>query len=89
VSKIKGLDLYKSTNQDQDIVQLILIVRGYCCRFDDHQQGTWALMSVKHCASIFYQTYEMSTTVYIKNFKALISVVELYGGEYGHEPGLV
>ncbi len=61
VSKIKGFDLYESTDQDQDIVQLIPIVRGYCCRFNDHQQGTWALMSTKHCASIFYQTYGMLT----------------------------
>jgi hypothetical protein len=89
VSKIKGLDLYENANQDQDVDQLILIVCGYWCHFNDHQQGTWALMSAKHLASIFYQTYEMLMTDYIENFKALIAVVETYGGAYGHEPGLV
>ncbi len=89
VSKIKGLDLYESADRDQDVIQLIFIMCGYCCRFDDHQQGTWALMSAKHCASIFYQTYEMLTTDYVENFKALIGVVETYGGAYGCKPGLV
>jgi hypothetical protein len=49
----------------------------------------WALMSAKHHASIFYQTYETSMMDYVKNFKALIGVIETYGGAYGCEPGLV
>ncbi len=77
VSKIKGSDLYESADQDQDVVQLILIVHGYCCRFDDHQQGTWALMSRMHHTLIFYQNYEISMTDHFKNFKALIGVVAL------------
>jgi hypothetical protein len=65
ISKIKSLDSFMSADVDQDIVQLLLIVRGYCCQFDNHQKGTWALENVKHCILVFYQGYNMSTTEYV------------------------
>ncbi len=34
VSKIRGSDLYAQADTDQDAVQLLLIIRGYCCSFD-------------------------------------------------------
>jgi hypothetical protein len=32
-SKIKGMDLYVQADCDHDVVQPLLIIRGYCCRF--------------------------------------------------------
>ncbi len=61
IGKIKSTDSFASADVDQDVGQLILIVRGYCCQFDKHQQGTWALENAKHCVSVFYQEYNMST----------------------------
>ncbi len=87
ISKIKSSDSFASGDIDQDVVQLLFIVRGYCCQFDNHQQGTWALRNAKHRVLVFYQGYNMSMKEYIKNFKALVSVVETYGGAYGCEPG--
>ncbi len=43
-SKIKGLDSYVQVSCDQDMVQLLLIIRGYYCRFDDNQQSIYALV---------------------------------------------
>lgn len=48
VSKIWGSDLYAQADTDQDAVQLLLIIRGYCCSFDANQQGTFALEGAKH-----------------------------------------
>jgi hypothetical protein len=31
----------------------------------------------------------VTNTEYVENFKALVGVVETYGGAYGQEPGLV
>ncbi len=70
-------------------MQLLLIVIEYCCQFDDHQQGTWALENAKHCMLVFDQGYNLSTMEYIKNFKALVGIVETYGGAYGCKPGLL
>ena len=74
---------------DQDVIQLLKIVRGYCCSFNDHQQSTFALGGAKHMVSTHYQGYNDTTTEYLENFKALVGVVETYGGAYGRKPGLV
>ena len=42
-SKIKGADAY--THGDQDVVQLLRIIRGHCCKFDENQQSTYTLES--------------------------------------------
>jgi hypothetical protein len=38
----------------QQAPQLLLVIRGYCCRFDDHQQSTYALEQAKHRESTYY-----------------------------------
>jgi hypothetical protein len=89
ISEIKSSNSFASADVDQDIVQLLLIMRGYCCQFDDHQQGTWALDNVKHCMPVFCQGYDMPMTEYVENLKAPVGVVETYGGAYGCKHGLL
>ncbi len=55
VSKIKASNLWEQANKDQDVVQLLKIIRGYCCKFDEHQQNTWGLIAAKLRVSTFYQ----------------------------------
>ncbi len=62
ISKIKSFDSFARADLGQDIVQMLLIVRGYCCQFDDHQQGAWALENTKHRVSVFYQGYDLFRT---------------------------
>jgi hypothetical protein len=47
-SKIKGSDACIQANANQDVVQLLVIIREYCCHFDNHQQSTYALESAKY-----------------------------------------
>ncbi|KAL3810038.1 hypothetical protein ACHAXA_000207 [Cyclostephanos tholiformis] len=89
VNKLKASNKYAMADADQDVVKLLLIVRGYCCRFDDHQQSTWALQGAKKQVELYYQGYDLDTTEYVENFMALVGVVETYGGAYGREPGLI
>jgi hypothetical protein len=89
ISKVKTSDKYAPADANHDVVKLLLIICGYCCRFDDHQQSTWALEGAKHRVSVFYQSYDMETTECIKNFQVLVGVIETYGGAYGCEPGLI
>ena len=75
---------------DQDVVQLLLVIRGYCCRFEDHQQSTCALKQAKHQVSTYYQAHNVINTEYVEHFKAPVGMVETYGGgAYGCKPGLV
>jgi hypothetical protein len=70
-------------------VQLLLIIRGYCCSFDANQQSTFALKGAKHRVQVFIQGYDVTVTDYVEYFMALVDVVETYGGAYGNEPGLL
>jgi hypothetical protein len=89
ISKVKTSDKYGQANANQDVVQLLLIICRYCCRFDGRQQSTWALMNAKHRMEVFYQNYDMEMTDYFEHFQALVGVVETYGGAYGRKLGLV
>jgi hypothetical protein len=89
VSKIQGSDLYAQADTDQDAVQLLLIIRGYCCSFDANQQSTFTLKGAKHRVQVFTQGYDVTVTDYVEYFMALVGVVETYGGAYGNKPGLL
>ena len=83
------MDAYPAADADQDAVKLLLIIRGYCCHFDSHQQSIVVLESTKHCVSMFYQMLEMSNSDYFEFFKALVGVVETYSGAFGNKLGLI
>ncbi len=88
-SKIKGTDLYVQANCNQDVVQLLLIIRGYCWRFNDNQQSIYVLESAKHRILTYYQGYKVTIMEYVEHFKALVHVVKTYGGTYGNQLGLI
>jgi hypothetical protein len=78
-SKIKGATNYSMINTLQDIVELLQLIRGYCCDFRAHQQSMWALEQAKHCIPTYYQRHEMTNTNYVEFFTMPIRVVETYG----------
>jgi hypothetical protein len=87
-SKLQGSATFAQAKADQDVVQLLLVIQGYCCPFNDHQQST-ALKQGKHQVSTYYQAHDVTNTEFVEHFKALIGLVETYGGAYGCKPGLV
>jgi hypothetical protein len=89
-SKIKGSsDRYVQANANQNVVQLLAIIQGYCCQFNNHQQSTYMLKGTKHRVSTFYQSYNTTTLEYVEHFRVLVGVVETYGGVYGNELGMI
>jgi hypothetical protein len=58
-SKIKGADLYVQADCNQDMVQPLLIIRGYCCSFDDNQQSIYMFKSAKQRILTYYQGYKV------------------------------
>ncbi len=71
-SKIKGTYSYVQADSDQDVVQILLIIRGYCCRFEKNQRSIYASESAKHRVSTYYQGYKVTITEYVEHFKALV-----------------
>jgi hypothetical protein len=88
-SKIRGSDLYGQADADQDAVQLLLIIRGYCCSFDANQQSTFTLEGAKHQVQVFIQGYDLTVMDYVEYVMALVGMAETYGGAYGNKPGLL
>ncbi len=81
-SKLQGSSAFVQAKADQDCAQLLLVIRGFCCRFNDNQQSTYALKQAKHQVSMYYQAQDVTNTEHVEHFKALVSVVETYGGAY-------
>jgi len=77
-SKLQGSTVFVQAKADQDVVQLLLVIRGYCCHFVDHQQSTCALEQAKHQVSTYYQAHNVTNTEYVEHFKALVGAVEMY-----------
>ncbi len=44
---------------------------------------------MKPRVSTYYQGYKVTIMEYMGHFKALVGVVETYGGTYGNEPRLI
>ncbi len=88
-SKLQGSDTFAQAKANQGVVQLLLVIQGYCCCFDNHQQSTWALKQAKHQVSMYYQVHNVTNTAYVEDFKALTGFVKMYGGAYGRKPGLL
>jgi hypothetical protein len=89
IIKIKGSSLWEKADKDQDVVQLLIIIQGYCCKFYKHQQSTWGLVATKLWVATFYQKLGQSVINYVEEFKALVKVVKTYGSAYGNKPGLI
>jgi hypothetical protein len=67
-SNLKGFGLFEKADNKQDIIQLLLIIQGFCCRFKDNQQPTWALEQAKHHVSTYYQVHGVANTEYVEHF---------------------
>jgi hypothetical protein len=88
-NKVKAAPGYATAWANHDVVALLLIIRGFCCSFEDERQGTWALQQAKKKAFCFIQCDGVSNTDYYDEFIAIVKGVESYGGEWGQEPGLI
>lgn len=88
-NKIKMAANYSAVSIAQDVVQLMLLIRGFCCSFDDQRQGTWALQQGKKKSYLHIQREGVSNTDDMKEFVANIMVVETHGGEWGADPCLI
>ena len=78
-NKLKGTSGYDSAKADNDVVKLLIMIRGYCCQFgtlDDEYMST-----VKFLKNLvyFFQKVEQSNSEFHDDFMALVKVIEEYG----------
>jgi hypothetical protein len=88
---LEGHSNFFAVQQSMDAVDLLLIIKGFCCKFDTTSQPTMAMVKAFKTLYTFYQKPNMSIDDYKEQMESLISVVEQYGGGtsiIGHVPSL-
>ena len=60
----------------EDLVGLIILIQGICCRFNNQQQATWSVVRVKKRVFLFVQLKYVTVDKYYEEFRALAMAVE-------------
>ena len=88
-TRLEGTTGFGEIKKSEDMIELLKMIRGICCKFGDTHQGVWALTQAKKQTYLFVQGNNMSNDAYLKQFKAHIDTVEAHGGTFSDEPGLI
>eukprot|EP00956_Cyclotella_meneghiniana_P009214 scaffold12647_cov40-Cyclotella_meneghiniana.AAC.3 len=77
-----------SQMKDQDVIELLRLIRSHAHKHDEMKQGTMSL--VEHDLDLYlnYQKADQDLSTYHKLFKARIEVINTFGGRAGYHPSL-
>ena len=68
---------------------MLKLIRGICHLRDDAKEGVIAMVQSDKRLFIFFQRTNQKNSEYLKEFKALVEVIETYDGQVGEHPGLM
>jgi hypothetical protein len=78
--KVNGTSGYKQSMNDNDVIALLTMIQGYCCKFDALNNEYVGLVGAFKKLLYFFQKPMQSNSDYHEDFLALIKVIEEYGG---------
>ena len=87
-TRLEGTSGFSKARDDEEAVALIMLIKGICCRFNDQQQAVWSVVQAKKRVFLLVQYEYLSLNKYYEEFKALVVVVETYGGTFA-DPGVI
>ena len=76
ITRLEGTSRFNKVWEDEDVVKLITLIKGICCRFNNQQQAIWSIIQAKKRVFLLIQSEYLSTKKYYNEFKALVAVVE-------------
>jgi hypothetical protein len=85
-TKLKSINDYKSIKQGFDAIKLINAIKSLTCQFKGQKYHHQALCQAKRIFYIFHQGKAMMNAKSLESFQTLVSVIEEYVGEIGHDP---
>ncbi len=85
--KLNGQEEFNNVQGNQDVVGLMELIRGICCKYDASLEPVMSLVQAKHRVYTCYQGAKQPNDEYAEELEAYVDVVEAYGGEFGNEPG--
>ncbi len=84
-TRLQGTDGWKTVEQERDTIQLLLSIRGMCCKVNNMAQALYLLVQLKKRLYYFIQEWDQTNDQYLKEFKALANVVITFRGSFGME----
>jgi hypothetical protein len=82
---------YGIAKAENDVVKLLIIIRGYCCQFDTLNDKFMSIVKSMKNLFYFFQKAEQSNSEFHDDFMALIKVIKEYGGagSLAHFPNMI
>jgi hypothetical protein len=89
--KLDGTSGYEKSKNDNDVIALLTMMQGYCCKFDALNNEYMGLVGAFKNLLYFFQKPMQSILDYHKDFLALIEIIEEYGGagSLTHFPNMI
>ena len=81
-TRLKGSRGFETIEDAQDVVALLNLMQGICCRSDDQIHPGWAVVQAKKRIYLYVQNYKTTNDKYGEDFEAYVKVVETYGGTF-------
>jgi hypothetical protein len=90
-NKLEGVEGYEKAKENNYIIQLLKMIRNYCCQFDTLNNEYLSIIGVFKNLFFFWQKPDQANTDYHKDFMALVKVIEEYGGpgSIRHFPNMI
>ena len=89
ISRLEGQTEHAAVHKNRDLLGLLTLIQGTCCKFETNTNLYWALAQAKTCLSLFWQEKGASIEKYKKDFKAYVAAIESYGGSLEYEEGQI
>jgi hypothetical protein len=79
-NKLEGAEGYEKVKETNNIIQLLKMIRNYCCQFDTLNNEYMLIVGAFKNLFFFWQKPDQANADYHKDFMALVKVIEEYGG---------
>ena len=88
IARLEGTYGFSKAWEDNHVVELITLIKGIFCHFNNQQQAIWSVVQAKKRVFLLIQSKYLSTNKYYDKFKVLVAVVETHGRTFV-KPGII
>ena len=90
-NKLEGTSGYDSAKLSNNIINLLMIIRWYCCQFDTLNDEYMLIVRSLKNFFYFFQKPDQMNSEFHEDFMALVKVIEEYGGtgSLTHFPNMI
>ena len=75
-AQLEGTKGFEKINADQDVVELLQMIRDISCRHDQNTDKTYAIVQSLKSLKYFYQRPHVANNEYLKEFKACVETIK-------------